>query len=96
MPAHEPLTDPLIEESFYAGDAFPQYALLRDQAPVAWNDTKRFWAVSRWDDVMAASTDPETQSSTPTCKALPPMAAFFSRLVTITLASRRRPRTRAT
>jgi cytochrome P450 len=60
MPIHEPLTDPLIEDSFYAGDAFPQYARLRDEAPVAWNDTKGFWAVSRWDDVMAVSTDPET------------------------------------
>jgi cytochrome P450 len=60
MPAHEPLTDPLIEDAFYAGDAFPQYARLRDEAPVAWNETKGFWAVSRWDDVMAVSTDPET------------------------------------
>lgn len=60
MPTHEPLTDPLIEDAFYAGDAFPQYARLRDEAPVAWNDTKGFWAVSRWDDVMAVSTDPET------------------------------------
>jgi cytochrome P450 len=60
MPAHEPLTDPLIEDSFYAGDAFPQYARLRAEAPVAWNDTKGFWAVSRWDDVMAVSTDPAT------------------------------------
>ena len=60
MPTHEPLTDPLIEDSFYAGDAFSQYARLRDEAPMAWNDTKGFWAVSRWDDVMAVSTDPET------------------------------------
>jgi cytochrome P450 len=60
MPAHEPLTDPLDEDSFYAGDPFPQYARLRDEAPVAWNDTTGFWAVSRWDDVMAVSTDPET------------------------------------
>ncbi len=60
MPAHEPLTDPLVDDSFYAGDPFPQYARLRDQAPVAWNDTKGFWAVSRWDDVMAVSTEPET------------------------------------
>jgi cytochrome P450 len=60
MPAHEPLTDPLIEDAFYAGNAFPHYARLRDEAPVAWNDEKGFWAVSRWDDVMAVSTDPET------------------------------------
>jgi cholest-4-en-3-one 26-monooxygenase len=63
MPPHEPLTDPLIEDSFYAGDAFPQYARLRDEAPVAWNATKGLWAVSRWDDVMAVSTDPETYCS---------------------------------
>ena len=60
MPTHEPLTEPLVEDSFYSGDPFPQYARLRDEAPVAWNDTTGFWAVSRWDDVMAVSTDPET------------------------------------
>jgi len=60
MPAHEPLTEPLVEDSFYAGDPFPHYARLRDEAPVAWNDTLGFWAVSRWDEVMAVSTDPET------------------------------------
>ena len=60
MPTHEPLTDPLVEDSFYAGDPFRQYARLRDEAPVAWNDTLGFWAVSRWDDVMAVSTDPQT------------------------------------
>jgi cytochrome P450 len=60
MPAHEPLTDPLVEDAFYAGDPFPQYTRLRDEAPVAWNATKGFWALSRWDDVMAVSTDPAT------------------------------------
>jgi len=60
MPIHEPLTDPLVDDSFYAGDPFPHYARLRDEAPVAWNDTLGFWAVSRWDEVMAVSTDPET------------------------------------
>ena len=60
MPTHEPLTDPLVEDTFYAGNPFPQYARLRDEAPVAWNDTAGFWAVSRWEDVMAVSTDPAT------------------------------------
>src|SRR5512132_4144590 len=60
MPAHEPLTDPLVDDAFYASDTFPHYARLRDEAPVAWNDTNGFWAISRWDDVMAVSTDPET------------------------------------
>jgi cytochrome P450 len=60
MPDHEPLTDPLVDDEFYAGDPFPQYARLRDEAPVAWNTTKGFWALSRWDEVMAVSTDPKT------------------------------------
>ncbi len=60
MPVHDPLTDPLVDDGFYAGDPFPHYARLRDEAPVAWNATKGFWAVGRWDDVMAVSTDPET------------------------------------
>jgi cytochrome P450 len=58
MPTHEPLTDPLVDDEFYAGDPFSHYAHLRDKAPVAWNATKGFWAVSRWDEVMAVSTDP--------------------------------------
>jgi cytochrome P450 len=60
MPTHEPLTDPLVDDEFYAGDPFPQYARLRDETPVAWNATHGFWAITRWDDVMAVSTDPET------------------------------------
>jgi cholest-4-en-3-one 26-monooxygenase len=60
MPDHEPLTDPLVDDQFYAGDPFPQYARLRGDAPVAWNATKGFWAISRWDEVMAVSTDPKT------------------------------------
>jgi cytochrome P450 len=60
MPTHEPLTDPLVDDEFYAGDPYPQYARLRDEAAVAWNATKGFWAVSRWDEVMAVSTDPAT------------------------------------
>jgi cytochrome P450 len=60
MPVHHPLTDLLLDDEFYAGDPFPQYARLRDEAPVAWNEDAGFWAVSRWDGVMAVSTDPET------------------------------------
>jgi cytochrome P450 len=59
MPHHHPLTDVLLDDEFYARDPFPHYARLRDEAPVAWNDDAGFWAVSRWDGVMAVSTDPE-------------------------------------
>jgi cytochrome P450 len=57
---HEPLTDPLVEPGFSARDPFPHYARLRAEAPVAWNATTGFWALARYDDVMAVSTDPAT------------------------------------
>ena len=60
MHPHEPLTDPLVEPGFSARDPFPAYTRLRAEAPVAWNATTGFWALSRYDDVMAVSIDPET------------------------------------
>jgi len=59
----EDLTAPLVDDDFYAGDPFPHYARLRAEAPVAWNEQKGFWALSRHDEVMAVSTDPSTFSS---------------------------------
>jgi cytochrome P450 len=57
---HEPLTDPLVVPGFSAGDPFPDYARLRSHAPVAWNATQGFWALSRHEDVLAVSTDTAT------------------------------------
>ncbi|MEL7206723.1 MAG: cytochrome P450 [Actinomycetota bacterium] len=59
-PTHEPLTDPLLEPGFSGRDPYPHYARLRAEAPMAWNATQGFWALSRYDDVMTVSTDPET------------------------------------
>src|ERR1700676_46375 len=39
---------------------YPIYRQLRDEAPVFHNETIDFWALSRFDDVMAAHLDPET------------------------------------
>lgn len=57
------LATPLLAEDFYAGDPYPHYARLRDEAPVLWCEEGGFWAVSRHADVMAISTDPATFSS---------------------------------
>jgi len=54
------LTDPLLDPDTYAGDPFPLYARLRAEAPVARNDTLGLWMVSRHDDVVAVSRDPES------------------------------------
>jgi cytochrome P450 len=58
--AHEPLTEPLMDEGFHAGDPFPTYARLRAENPVAWNADLGYWALSRHADVLAVSRDPET------------------------------------
>jgi cytochrome P450 len=54
------LTGPLTDPSFFAADPFPLYARLRAEAPLAWHAERGFWAVSRYDDVVAISKDPAT------------------------------------
>jgi cytochrome P450 len=44
-------------------DPFPIYRDLRDHAPCYHNDDLDFWAVSRYDDVLAALHDPDTYCS---------------------------------
>jgi len=44
-------------------DPYPVYRELRDLAPVYRNEKLRFWALSRYDDVVAAHLDPETYRS---------------------------------
>jgi cytochrome P450 len=41
-------------------DPFPVYKTLRDDAPCYRNDALGFWALSRYDDVVAALHDPDT------------------------------------
>jgi cytochrome P450 len=44
-------------------DPYPVWKRLRDEAPLYWNDKYEFYAVSRWDDVDAASLDWKTYIS---------------------------------
>ena len=55
---HEPLTDALLDPATYAGDLHNVLDELRSTAPLAWNATKGFWAVTRHADVSEASADP--------------------------------------
>ena len=54
------LTDPLLDDEFYAGDPFPAYARLRAEAPVARSTAGGFWVVSSHADVVTVSRDPDT------------------------------------
>lgn len=57
----------------FQADPYPTYAWLREHAPLYRNDALDFWALSRWDDVLAASLDHETFSSAQgTVLELPP------------------------
>lgn len=55
---HEPLTDALLDPATYAGDLHVTLDQLRAEAPLAWNATVGFWAVTRHADVSEASSDP--------------------------------------
>jgi cytochrome P450/ferredoxin-NADP reductase len=50
--------DPFSQE--FQADPFPVYRWMRDQAPVFYSEKWNWWALSRFDDVRAAATDPQT------------------------------------
>jgi len=54
------LTDPVFDPTFYAGDPFPHFSRLREEAPLAFNSRIGAWVASRHADVVAVSRDPET------------------------------------
>ncbi|WP_426573251.1 cytochrome P450 [Aquihabitans sp. McL0605] len=61
-PTAPDLTAPLVDESFYAGDPFPLYAQLREQAPIVWHQPDEgggWWVVSTQPEVLEVSRDPE-------------------------------------
>src|SRR5215472_14140326 len=50
--------DPFSQE--FQADPFPVYRWMRDQAPVFYSEKWNWWALSRFEDVRAAATDPQT------------------------------------
>lgn len=56
--AHDARTDVLLDPATYAGDLHGALRALRREAPVAWNGTAGFWALTTHADVSAASSDP--------------------------------------
>ena len=60
-PTAPELTAPLVDESFYAGDPFPLYARLREEAPIVWHQPDEgagWWVVSTQPEVIEVSRDP--------------------------------------
>ena len=50
--------DPFSQE--FQADPFPVYRWMRDEAPVFYSQKWGWWALSRFEDVRAAATDPQT------------------------------------
>ncbi len=50
--------DPFSQE--FQADPFPVYRWMRDEAPVFYSEKWNWWALSRFQDVRAAATDPQT------------------------------------
>jgi cytochrome P450 len=55
-----PFAPPIHAPDFLAGDPLPELRRLRAEAPVYWDPTPGFWLLSRHEDVVAVSRDPET------------------------------------
>jgi cytochrome P450 len=51
--------DPAVQ-----ADPYPIYQVLREESPVYWNKEQEFWALSRFDDIWAATQDHRRFSST--------------------------------
>ena len=52
-----------FNEPKYIADPYPFWERLRNEAPVYWSGTNRFWAVTRYDDVVEVLHDPARFSS---------------------------------
>jgi cytochrome P450 family 142 subfamily A polypeptide 1 len=42
----------LLDGEFYAGDPYPTYQRLRDEAPAYWDPVQHIWGISRYQDVV--------------------------------------------
>jgi cholest-4-en-3-one 26-monooxygenase len=58
---HAPID--LLDRQMYAGDPYPTYAWLRENAPVYWSEPAGLWGVSRYEDIVALEKQPEIFSN---------------------------------
>jgi len=65
----------ILDPYFYAGDPYPAYKWLRDEAPVYWDPVNRIWGISRHGDVLSIERDPTRYSSAGGSRPLIAMSA---------------------
>jgi cytochrome P450 len=59
-PALPEITSRLVDDDFYVGDIRTPLARLRREAPIAWDEGRGYWALSKHADVLRVSKDPVT------------------------------------
>jgi cytochrome P450 len=59
-PALPEVTSLLVDDEFYTGEIRAPLARLRREAPVAWDEARGYWVLSRHADVLQVSKDPVT------------------------------------
>jgi len=53
----------LLDGELYAGDPYPLYRRLRDEAPAYWDPVQRVWGISRYEDVVGIEKHPTRYTS---------------------------------
>ena len=62
--AHEIRSDiDLLDGEWYARQPYEQWAWMRDNAPVYWDEPNQVWGITRYEDVLAIEKDAKTFSS---------------------------------
>jgi len=69
----EPLN--VLDPFLYAGDPYPAYRWLRDEAPAYWDPVNEIWAISRHQDVLSIERDAARYSSASGSRPLIEMSA---------------------
>jgi cytochrome P450 family 142 subfamily A polypeptide 1 len=65
----------ILDPYLYAGDPYPVYRWLRDEAPAYWDPVNRIWGISRYADVLAIERDTTRYSSATGSRPLIEMSA---------------------
>lgn len=65
MGATHPIRDDIdfLDGNWYAGQPFEQWAWMRENAPVYWDEKNLVWGIARYEDVLAVEKDPKRFSS---------------------------------
>jgi cytochrome P450 family 142 subfamily A polypeptide 1 len=79
QPAPQARPIDLLDPDTHGPDALEVYDWLREHAPMYWDPINEIWCVSRYDDVIAVSRDPDTfTSSQGNLPKMPPDPSFIN------------------